>query len=124
MTQVQVAGECSASLQNGLDISNNHDVSLEVIFGEGDQFCVRFKNGTSTNVTVTTWVSDTEGGGDLTDTNFSVPIPAGETVNVWFWDFGLRADQVSRRTKASLHIHMRNDDSENEGVEIGCSVHH
>jgi hypothetical protein len=74
-------------------------------------------------VTVTTWVVDTEGGANLSDPTFSTPVAPNSTVSVWFWEFGMKADQVSPRTEAELHINLRNDDS-SEGVEIWHSVHH
>jgi hypothetical protein len=124
MTQVAVGDECSASSHHESYITNNHDIPWTILFGDSGQFCVRFQNGTSTNVTVNTWVVDTEGNGNLTDPGFSTPVPPNTTVSVWFWDFGMRADQVTPRAEAELHITLHNDDAESEGVEIWHSVHH
>lgn len=124
MTQVQVGGECSGSSHHESYLNNTYDVPWTILFGDGDQFCVRFQNDTSTNVSVNTWVVDTEGNGDLTDSSFSAPVPPNSVTNVWFWDFGTRADGTSKRTEAELHIIVHNDDSESTGVEIWHSVHY
>jgi hypothetical protein len=124
MTQVDVGTECSGSSHHESYLNNTYDVPWTILFGDGDQFCVNFKNDTSTNVTVTTWVVDTEGNGNLTDPSWSTPVPPNGATNVWFWEFGKRADQVSPRTEAELHITVRNDDHESTGVEIWHSVHY
>ena len=125
MTQVAVGNECSGSSHHESYLNNTYDVPTTVLFGDADQFCVRFKNDTATNVTVFTWVVDTEANAELTDTNFSTPVPPnGGVTSVWFWDFGTRADGTSPRTEAELHTVLRNDDSQGTGVEIWESVHY
>jgi hypothetical protein len=125
MTEVAVGDECTASSHHYSSLTNNHDVPWTILFGDAGQFCVKFTNDTGTNVSVNTWVVDTENNGDLTSSNFSAQVaPNGGITSVWFWDFGMRADGVSPRTEAQLHITVHNDDSASTGVEIWHSVHY
>ena len=124
MTQVQVGSECSGSSHHESYLNTTYDVPWTILFGDGDQFCVRFQNDTSTNVSVHTWVVDTEGNGDLTDPGFSAQVPPnGGVTSVWFWEFGTKPDG-DKRDEAELHITVHNDDSEGTGVEIWHSVHY
>ncbi len=122
MANVEVRSGCSGHAQHSSNISNNHDVPWTVWVNE-DQVCVRFTSATSTNASVNVWVEDSDGNGALSDTNFWVSVPPQGETGVIFWDFGLRADQVTPRDRCILHTVVHNDDSESTGVELYHEVY-
>jgi hypothetical protein len=122
---VQVGGQPAGSSHHESYLTNGYEVPWTILFGDGDQFCVHMENVTSTNVSVTAWVTDADTDAQLSDPQFTTTVqPNGGVTNVYFSDFGMLADGVTKRTKAELHLKLRNDDHESSGVEIWHTVNY
>ena len=117
-----VCDGCSGSVQHSSNLNTTYDVPWTVFLHE-DSVCVRFVNDTATNVSVNTWVEDTEGNGELSDSSFSTAVPPGGEVAVCFTGFGYEADQTTPISECLLHTVVHNDEAESEGVEIYHEVY-
>jgi len=121
MADVAVCEQCSGNVQHSSNLNTTYDVPWTV-FVNDDRVCVRFMNGTSTNVSINTWVEDETTNGPLSDASFSVPVPPNGEVSVCFTAFGSEPDQ-SPISECILHTVLHNDDNESEGAEISHEVY-